>query len=219
MKLTPFSATKSYPQGFRHLPLYFSLADQQALIEAVKTGVMQAPFFQPTMPRTGTPLSVVMSNFGPLGWVTDKDKGYRYEPAHPKTGQPWPELPDMLGKLWDDVTDFPARPEATLINWYKEDKAAKMGMHVDNDENDLRAPVVSVSLGDPAMFRIGGLKRGGKTTGIKLYSGDVVVLAGEARLCHHGVSKVFYGESALVPKGGRINLTMRRVNGVVVSGA
>jgi len=94
-----------------------------------------------------------------------------------------------------------------------------MGMHVDNDENDLRAPVVSVSLGDPAMFRIGGPKRGGKTTGIKLYSGDVVVLAGEARLCHHGVSKVYYGESALVPKGGRINLTMRRVNGVVVSGA
>ena len=219
MKLTPFSATKSYPQGFRHLPLYFSLADQQALIEEVKTGVMQAPFFQPTMPRTGAPLSVVMSNFGPLGWVTDKDKGYRYEPAHPKTGQPWPELPDLLGKLWDDVTDFPARPEATLINWYKEDKAAKMGMHVDNDENDLRAPVVSVSLGDPAMFRIGGPKRGGKTTGIKLYSGDVVVLAGEARLCHHGVSKVYYGESALVPKGGRINLTMRRVNGVVVSGA
>ena len=214
MKSTSFSTTKSYPQGFRHLPLYFSPAEQALLIEAVKAGVVQAPFFQPTMPRTGTPLSVVMSNFGPLGWVTDKEKGYRYEPTHPKTGKPWPDLPDMLGKLWDDVTDFPARPEATLINWYKEDKASKMGMHVDNDENDLRAPVVSVSLGDPAMFRIGGPKRGGKTAGIKLYSGDVVVLAGDARLCHHGVSKVYYGESALVPKGGRINLTMRRVNGV-----
>jgi len=215
MKLTPLSTTKSYPQGFRHLPLYFSPAEQELLIEAVKAGVVQAPFFQPTMPRTGTPLSVVMSNFGPLGWVTDKEKGYRYEPAHPKTGELWPELPDLLGKLWDEVTDFPARPEATLINWYKEDKASKMGMHVDNDENDLRAPVVSVSLGDPAMFRIGGPKRGGKTAGIKLYSGDVVVLAGEARLCYHGVSKVYYGESALVPKGGRINLTMRRVNGVM----
>ena len=89
-----------------------------------------------------------------------------------------------------------------------------MGMHVDNDENELRAPVVSVSLGDPAMFRIGGPSRGGPTKGLKLFSGDVVVLAGKARLCHHGVSKVFYGESALVPKGGRINLTMRRVNGV-----
>ncbi|MEP3889189.1 MAG: alpha-ketoglutarate-dependent dioxygenase AlkB [Hellea sp.] len=204
-----------FPQGFKHYSLYFSPAEQQELIKAVKGGVKQAPFFQPAMPRTGTPLSVVMSNFGSLGWVTDKEKGYRYEPRHPKTGNPWPELPDLLGKLWDKVTDFPERPEATLINWYKEDKGSKMGMHVDNDENDLRAPVVSVSLGDPAMFRIGGLKRGGPTAGLKLFSGDVVVMADEARLCHHGVSKVFYGESALVPKGGRINLTMRRVNAVV----
>lgn len=201
-----------FPQGFAHYPLYFDAAQQEALIKAVKAGVAQAPFFQPTMPRTGNPLSVVMSNFGPLGWVTDKEKGYRYEPAHPKTGADWPELPDLLGQLWDDVTNFPARPEATLINWYRE--GSKMGLHVDNDENDLRAPVVSVSLGDPAMFRIGGPKRGGPTTGIKLFSGDVVVLAGEARLCHHGVSKIYYGESALVPKGGRINLTMRRVNGI-----
>lgn len=205
-------SNRAFPDGFRHYPAYFSPAEQQSLIAAVKAGVVQAPFFQPTMPRTGTPLSVVMSNFGSLGWVTDKEKGYRYEPAHPKTGTAWPELPDVLGKLWDEVTDYPARPEATLINWYKEDKASKMGMHVDNDENDLRAPVVSVSLGDPAMFRIGGPKRGGPTQGLKLFSGDVVVLAGEARLCHHGVSKVYYGESALVPKGGRINLTMRRVN-------
>jgi len=201
-----------FPNGFRHIPGYFSPAQQRDLIESVKKAALQAPFYQPTMPRTGTPLSVVMSNFGSLGWVTDKEKGYRYEAVHPLTGASWPALPELLGALWDEVTDFPARPEACLINWYKEDKGSKMGMHVDNDENDLRAPVVSVSLGDPAMFRIGGPKRGGPTTGLKLFSGDVVVLAGEARLCHHGVSKVFYGQSALVPKGGRINLTMRRVN-------
>ena len=201
-----------FPQGFAHYPLYFSSQEQIALIEAVKAGVAKAPFYQPTMPRTGTPLSVVMSNFGPLGWVTDKEKGYRYEPVHPKTGAAWPGLPEILGSLWDEVTNFPARPEACLINWYRE--GAKMGLHVDNDENDLCAPVVSVSLGDPALFRIGGPKRGGTTAGLKLFSGDVVVLSGEARLCHHGVSKVFYGESALVPKGGRINLTMRRVNKV-----
>jgi len=205
----------AFPNGFRHYPGYFSLVQQQLLIESVKAAVIQAPFYQPTMPRTGTPLSVVMSNFGPLGWVTDKEKGYRYEPVHPKTGADWPALPELLGRLWDEVTDYPVRPEATLINWYKEDKASKMGMHIDNDENDLRAPVVSASLGDPAMFRIGGPQRGGPTQGIKLFSGDVVVMAGEARLCHHGVSKVYYGESALVPKGGRINLTMRRVNKVI----
>lgn len=202
------------PQGFAHFPLYFSPDEQAALIEAVKVAAIQAPFYTPTMPRTGAPLSVVMSNFGPLGWVTDKSGGYRYETAHPKTGKPWPALPTALERLWDDVADYPARPEATLINWYREDRASKMGLHIDNDENALNAPVVSVSLGDPAMFRLGGRQRGGKTHGIKLFSGDVVILSGESRQCYHGVSKVYYGESALVPKGGRINLTMRRVNPV-----
>ena len=202
----------SYPSGFKHYPLYFSHEQQRVLIEHVQRAVKTAPFYQPTMPRTGAPLSVVMSNFGPLGWVTDKEKGYRYEALHPNTNAPWPDLPERLGTLWDDVTAYPARPEATLINWYKKDKSSKMGMHVDNDEKDLRAPVVSVSLGDPAMFRIGGPKRSGPTQGIKLFSGDVVVLSGQARMCYHGVSKVYYGESAIVPKGGRVNLTIRRVN-------
>ena len=86
-----------------------------------------------------------------------------------------------------------------------------MGLHVDQDEHEVRAPVVSVSLGDPATFRIGGTSRGGPTQSLKLFSGDVVVLAGEARACYHGVSKIDFGQSALVPKGGRINLTMRVV--------
>lgn len=201
---------EGFPQGFAHYPLYFDAGQQAALIEAVGEGAKQAPFFQPTMPRTGNPLSVVMSNFGPLGWVTDKEGGYRYEAAHPKTGADWPALPELLSDVWHALTGYPKPPEACLINWYRE--GSKMGLHIDNDENDLRAPVVSVSLGDPALFRIGGPKRGGGTQGLKLFSGDVVVLAGEARLCYHGVSKVYYGQSALVPKGGRINLTMRRVN-------
>lgn len=199
----------NFPTGFAHYPLYFSPEEQAGLIEAVRDGVARAPFFQPTMPRTGAPLSVVMSNFGPLGWVADKT-GYRYETVHPKTKNPWPELPHALQNLWDAVSGYPAPPEACLINWYRD--GAKMGLHVDNDEQDIQAPVVSVSLGDPALFRIGGPKRGGPTQGLKLFSGDVVVLAGDARLCHHGVSKVYFGESALVPKGGRINLTMRRVS-------
>ncbi|WP_427453192.1 alpha-ketoglutarate-dependent dioxygenase AlkB family protein [Litorimonas sp. WD9-15] len=199
-----------FPDGFAHYPLYFSPAEQEALIAAVKAATETAPFFQPRMPRTGTPLSVVMSNFGSLGWVTDKERGYRYEPRHPVTDVPWPPLPDLLQKLWQDVSDWPDLPEACLINWYKD--GAKMGLHVDRDELAVNAPVVSISLGDPAMFRIGGPKRGGKTQGVKLLSGDVVVLAKEARRCYHGISKVDYGQSALVPKGGRINLTMRRVN-------
>ena len=172
-------------------------------------GVKKAPFFIPRMPRTGQPLSVVMSNFGPLGWVTDKDKGYRYQALHPKTQQPWPDMPQLLLDMWNDVAGYPALPEAGLINWYREGN--KMGAHIDNDEQDARAPVVSVSLGDPAMFRMGGPRRGGPTKGLKLFSGDVVVMGGESRFCYHSVPRIFYGESAIVPRGGRINLTLRRV--------
>lgn len=201
-----------FPPGFAHYPLYFDPAEQAALIDAVKAGIDVAPFYQPTMPHTGNPLSVVMSNFGPLGWIADKTGGYRYEKTHPRTGAPWPALPYALKALWNDVSECAAPPEACLINWYRE--GSKMGLHVDNDEKDTKAPVVSVSLGDPALFRLGGTLRGGATQGLKLFSGDVVVLGGEARQCYHGVSKVYYGQSALVPRGGRINLTMRRVNPV-----
>ena len=198
-----------FPEGFAYYPLYFDAAQQAELIAAVRDGVRQAPFFVARMPRTGTPMSVALSNFGTLGWVSDKDKGYRYEPVHPKTGAPWAPMPKLLKDLWRDVTDYPDLPECCLINWYKQH--SKMGAHIDNDENAVSAPVVSVSLGDPAMFRMGGPTRGGPTQGIKLFSGDVVVMAGAARHCYHSVSKIYYGESALVPKGGRINLTLRRV--------
>ena len=197
------------PHGFRHLPLYFSPKEQAALIDCVKTAVKTAPFYQPTMPQTGAPLSVVMTNFGTLGWVTDKTQGYRYQTTHPKTGTPWPPLPDLLVKLWKEAADWPDLPEACLVNWYRE--GSKMGPHIDSDELAVNAPVISISLGDPAMFRIGGPKRSGPTHRIKLMSGDVVIMGGASRQCYHSVSKIYYGQSALVPKGGRINLTMRRV--------
>ena len=201
--------TPAFPPGFAHYPGYFPPELQAALVDAVREGVKQAPFFQPRMPRTGRPLSVVMSNFGTLGWVTDREGGYRYQPHHPKTGSAWAPIPQALLGLWRDVTDWPDLPECCLINWYRE--GSRMGMHVDRDEYELRAPVVSVSLGDDAMFRIGGTTRGGRTAGLRLLSGDVVVMAGEARRCHHGVSRIYSGTSALIPKGGRINLTMRVV--------
>ncbi len=201
-----------FPSGFVYKPEYFGKTQQLALMSAVTEAVRgPAPFFQGRMPRTGQAISVVGSNFGPLGWVADIT-GYRYDPCHPKTGQPWPPMPQVLLDIWDDLTEYPSPPEACLINWYREGN--KMGMHVDRDEHDLGAPIVSISLGDPARYRLGGPQRGGKTFSLKLSSGDVVVLAGEARQCYHGVDKIFYGQSLLVPKGGRINLTLRRVNRV-----
>jgi len=199
------------PDGFVYKPEYFDRNQQKSLIEAVREAARgDSPFFQSTMPRTGVPMSVVGTNFGPLGWVSDKDGGYRYEQTHPKTGKAWPAMPQILLDTWFELTDYPVPPEACLVNWYREGN--KMGMHVDRDEYDVNAPVVSISLGDQARFRIGGKARGGKTLSMKLSSGDVVVLAGDARQCYHGVDKIFYGGSSLVPKGGRINLTMRRVN-------
>lgn len=210
----PASAPFTPLDGFRLLPGHFDRTAQLALVEAVIAGLETAPFYRPAMPRTGAPLSVTMTNFGPLGWLTDKEKGYRYEPAHPVTGAPWPDMPPALTELWDMVADYPAPPEACLVNYYAPD--ARMGLHVDWDEDATDAAVVSVSLGDRARFRIGGPERKGRTASMILSSGDVVVLGGAARRCHHGVDRIYPGTSTLLPRdifpeGGRINLTLRRV--------
>lgn len=200
--------------GFRFLPGRFDRAAQAALIEAVVEAARTAPFWRPSMPRTGQPLSVKMTNFGPLGWVTDRDGGYRYETAHPETGAPWPAMPQALIDLWQEVADYPDPPEACLVNWYGPD--SRMGLHVDSDEAATDAAVVSISLGDRARFRIGGPSRRGKTASMVLSSGDVVVLGGASRRCYHGVDRIYPGTSTLLPEkdfpgGGRINLTLRRV--------
>jgi len=209
------TATFTLPDGFRYLPGHFDRAAQAALIEAVVAATRIAPFWRPAMPRTGQPLSVMMTNFGSLGWVTDKAKGYRYEPCHPHSGKAWPDMPAVLHQLWSDFADYPAPPEACLVNWYAPD--SRMGMHIDWDEAATDAAVLSVSLGDKARFRIGGPQRGGKTGSIVVSSGDVVVLGGAARRCYHGVDRIYPGTSTLLPAeafpgGGRINLTLRRVN-------
>lgn len=173
-----------------------------------------APLFTPAMPRTGKPFSVRMSNCGPLGWVSDKEGGYRYQAEHPETGKSWPPIPHMLLDLWDEVADYGAPPEACLINVYG--PSAKMGLHRDEDEEDFSAPVVSVSLGDTARFRIGGLARKDPTRSFDLKSGDVLILGGDARLSYHGVDRIKAGTSDLLgerfPQAARINLTLRRVN-------
>lgn len=195
--------------GIRYFPDYFNQQRQTALLEEVRTVVAAAPLYVPAMPRTGKEMSVRMTNCGSLGWVTDKEFGYRYQPTHPVTQQPWPAIPQSLLELWLSVGDYPQPPEACLINFYSD--TAKMGLHQDRDEQNLEAPVVSVSLGDNCLFRFGGTNRNNRTQSIKLSSGDVIVLGGEGRLAFHGVDRIYPGTSTLLKSTGRINLTLRRV--------
>ena len=191
------------------MPGYLAQAAQEALVEAVRTIVRHAPLYVPAMPRTGKEMSVRMTNCGSLGWVTDKENGYRYQPTHPVTGEPWPPIPDALMRLWQEVAAYPQPPEACLVNFYSSEP--KMGLHQDRDEADFAAPVVSVSLGDDCLFRVGGTQRADKTVSFRLQSGDVVVLGGESRLAFHGVDRLYPQTSTLLKNGGRINLTLRRV--------
>lgn len=161
------------------------------------------------MPNSGKPMSVRMTNCGPLGWVTDQAGGYRYQATHPLTGAPWPPIPEQLVRLWEGLAACPAPPQACLINHYGPD--SKLGSHVDADEAATEAPVISVSLGDDAVFHVGGLKRADPKMRMTLRSGDVVILGGAARLAYHGIDRILPGTSDLLPEGGRMVLTLRRV--------
>jgi alkylated DNA repair protein (DNA oxidative demethylase) len=194
--------------GLRYLPGHLSLEDQHKLVESLRAAVAEAPLVTPVMPRTGRPFTVRMTNLGTLGWVSDR-AGYRYQATHPETGKPFPPIPEMVLDLWRQVSGYPHEPEACLVNFYH--GGAKMGLHRDEDEEDFSAPVVSISLGDTAVFRMGGPERGGKTKTLKLSSGDVLVMGGPSRLCYHGIDRVLTGTSTLLKDGGRINLTLRRV--------
>lgn len=197
------------PPGVQHWPGYFPPDEQSALLEEIRRVVAEAPLFVPAMPRTGKQMSVRMTNCGMLGWVTDKAGGYRYQRDHPVTGRPWPAIPERLIALWQGVAFYPFPPEACLVNFYG--AGTKMGLHQDRDEEDLDAPVLSVSLGDACRFRIGGAERTGKTVSLRLESGDVLAFGGPSRLAYHGVDRIYAGSSDLLRRGGRINLTLRRV--------
>lgn len=203
-------AERGLAPGLRYFPDYFDRPVQESLVSAIRQIVAEAPLFVPRMPKTGKPMSVRMTNCGSLGWVTDKDGGYRYQPAHPETGRPWPAIPEALLALWNGVSGFEKPPEACLVNFY--DPEAKMGLHQDRDEAEFSAPVVSVSLGDQCLFRVGGVSRGDPTRSFRLSSGDVFVFGGESRLIFHGVDRIYPGTSTLLKSDGRINLTLRRVN-------
>ncbi len=191
--------------GFRLWPGALDAEAQQALLAEVLAAAQTAPFYRPVTPG-GRPFSVEMTGMGPLTWVSDR-AGYRYQATHPITEQTWPPMPQSLLDLWDALTGWPAPPDACLVNLYRQE--AKMGLHQDRDEADLTAPVLSVSLGDTAVFRIGAAE-GGRTQSLKLASGDVCALTGPARLARHGIDRLLAGSSQLIPGGGRINLTLRR---------
>jgi alkylated DNA repair protein (DNA oxidative demethylase) len=194
--------------GLTYHPHYLDRPAQEALLADLRAILAAAPLFTPRMPRTGKPFSVRMTNCGPLGWVSDVS-GYRYQSHHPDTGTPWPAMPDIVRRAWSELSGYPHPPEACLINFY--DGEARMGLHQDRDEEDFDAPVVSLSLGDTALFRYGGLDRRHPTTSLKLRSGDALVFGGASRLIFHGVDRLYSGTSELLAEGGRVNLTLRKV--------
>src|SRR4051812_48467232 len=195
--------------GVTLTPGYLDRAAQDEMLAAVRAIIAAAPLYVPRMPRSGKPMSVRMTNCGPLGWVTDEARGYRYQETHPESGKPWPPIPEVIMRAWHDPAAYPHPPEACLVNYYAPD--ARMGVHQDKDEEDFAAPVVSLSLGDSGLFRVGGLKRSDPTRSVRLSSGDAVVLGGAGRLAFHGVDRILPTTSALLPEGGRFNLTLRRV--------
>lgn len=193
-------------RGFRHYPGWLVPGEQAALVEDLRAVVAAAPLFSPMTPY-GRPMSVRMTSAGRFGWVADR-RGYRYSETHPAGGA-WPAIPEAVLDIWRAVSGSDRSPECCLVNFYAE--GARMGLHQDRDEADFSQPVVSISLGDDGLFRIGNETRGGKTQSLWLRSGDVLVMGGSARLLYHGIDRIAPGTSTLLPQGGRINLTLRVV--------
>ncbi len=186
---------------------YLDRFEQHALLSELRMIVSKAPLFSPLTPW-GKPMSVKMTSAGKYGWYSDH-KGYRYIPKHPN-GTHWPEIPRSIQAIWHDLCGDQPNPECCLVNYYE--KKAKMGLHQDKDEKNLMHPVLSISLGDDALFRIGGQNKNDRTESIWLSSGDVLVMSGASRLAYHGIDRIKYGSSQLLKSGGRLNLTLRVVD-------
>lgn len=185
---------------------YLARDAQRAMLAEVEAVMAAAPPFSPVTPG-GRKMSVAMTSAGRCGWVSDA-RGYRYEPRHP-AGMAWPPVPESVRAVWRQLVSAERDPDCCLINLYR--AGARMGLHQDRDEADFDWPVLSISLGDDALFRVGGTERRGPTESLWLQSGDVAVLGGAARLAFHGIDRVRPGTSTLIPGGGRINITCRVV--------
>ena len=193
-------------RGVAVYPGYLGPEAQAALRDALRAVVRAAPMHRPVTPG-GRRMSVRMTAAGRCGWVSDA-QGYRYAQAQ-ATGAPWPEIPAQVLAVWRDLTGLSRAPDCCLVNYYGE--GARMGMHQDRDEGDFQWPVLSISLGDEGLFRVGGTRPGGPTESLWLKSGDVLVLGGSARLAYHGVDRIRFGSSGLLRDGGRLNITCRVV--------
>jgi alkylated DNA repair protein (DNA oxidative demethylase) len=204
---TPCAVPTAVVGGFRIFAGWLDPAAQEAIVSAIRSVVTAAPLFSPLTPY-GKPMRVRMTSAGRYGWYADR-RGYRYVERHP-SGTAWPALPAEVLKVWRDVTGLAREPDCCLVNFYG--PGARMGLHQDRDERDFSFPVLSISLGDDARFRIGGQRRGDPTQSLWLQSGDVVEMGGPARLAFHGVDRIVHGSSGLLPNGGRINLTLRVVD-------
>ncbi|KAB7614550.1 alpha-ketoglutarate-dependent dioxygenase AlkB [Amylibacter sp. SFDW26] len=186
---------------------YLDKSAQHSLLGDVRSIVGKAPLFSPMTPW-GKPMSVKMTSAGKYGWYSDKT-GYRYSTQHPN-GVEWPEIPLTILKIWNELCPDSPRPECCLVNFYQD--GAKMGLHQDKDEKDFSHPVLSISLGDDALFRMGGVQKNDSTESVWLSSGDILVMGGESRLAYHGIDRVKFGSSQLLKAAGRINLTLRVVD-------
>ena len=205
--MTNFETPNLVIRGFKIFKERLDLNIQNDLISDLREIVKVAPLFSPHVPG-GNKMSVKMTSAGKYGWFSDS-KGYRYV-SRQKNGNNWPQIPNSIMEIWQKFVSSERNPDCCLINYYSKD--AKMGMHQDNDEADFDWPVLSISLGDDALFRIGNVEKGGKTDSLWLNSGDIIVMGDEARLKYHGIDRIRSGTSNLLKNGGRINLTLRVVD-------
>lgn len=186
-----------------------ALAADTALLAAIEAIAAQSPFRRMTTPG-GFQMSVAMTNCGRVGWVTDRT-GYRYDARDPERGAAWPAMPDLFARLAREAASEAGfagfAPDACLVNRYE--PGTRLSLHQDKDERDYSQPVVSVSLGLPATFQFGGLKRSDRPVKVALQHGDVVVWGGPARLVYHGVLALKDGEHKLTGRR-RFNLTFRK---------
>lgn len=186
---------------------------QKEIRSAARAVVSQAPLFRPTMPGSGQPFSYLMTNCGDLGWVADRD-GYRYQSNHPVTNKLFPAMPQVIKELATalakEIGNNDFCPESCLLNFYR--KGQKLGLHQDNTEKNLSAPIISISLGDTGIFILGGKQKSDETKQYIVQSGDCIVMSGESRSYFHSFKGIIPNTSSLLKNGGRLNLTIRQVN-------